>query len=158
MSKTNTLTANAQDFARSANVSIDRAAENASEALDTTLWPHTTQVLHEVHHRLAPRLDTCGDQEMTQLLRGLQGRFVPPGPSGAPSRGRLDVLPTGRNLYAVDPRAVPSRAAHTQGVKLAEELLRKALQDQGDWPQGLVVDLWGSATMRTAGCSREVVP
>ena len=59
--------------------------------------------------------------------------------------------PTGRNLYAVDPRAVPSRAAHAQGVKLAEELLRRHLQDQGDWPRGLVVDLWGSATMRTAG-------
>uniref|UniRef100_UPI001CD75B22 cobaltochelatase subunit CobN n=1 Tax=Xinfangfangia pollutisoli TaxID=2865960 RepID=UPI001CD75B22 len=74
-----------------------------------------------------------------------------PGPSGSPARGRGDVLPTGRNLFAVDPRAVPSRAAHAQGVKLAEELLRKHLQDQGDWPRGLVVDLWGSATMRTAG-------
>ena len=61
------------------------------------------------------------------------------------------MLPTGRNLFSVDPRAVPSRAAHAQGVKLAEELLRKHLQDCGDWPKGLVVDLWGSATMRTAG-------
>jgi cobaltochelatase CobN len=63
----------------------------------------------------------------------------------------VDVLPTGRNLFSVDPRAVPSRAAHAQGVKLAEELLRRHLQDHGDWPRGLVVDLWGSATMRTAG-------
>jgi cobaltochelatase CobN len=61
------------------------------------------------------------------------------------------VLPTGRNLFAVDPRAVPTRAAHAQGVRLAEELLRRHLQDYGDWPKGLVVDLWGSATMRTAG-------
>jgi cobaltochelatase CobN len=61
------------------------------------------------------------------------------------------VLPTGRNLYSVDPRAVPTRAAYAQGVKLAEELLRRHLQDHGDWPKGLVVDLWGSATMRTAG-------
>lgn len=59
--------------------------------------------------------------------------------------------PTGRNLFTTDPRAVPSRAAYTQGVKLAEELLRKHLQDHGDWPKGLVMDMWGSATIRTAG-------
>ncbi|NEY91537.1 cobaltochelatase subunit CobN [Tabrizicola oligotrophica] len=93
----------------------------------------------------------CGAEERAGLLAALDGKRVAAGPSGSPARGRSDVLPTGRNLYAVDPRSVPSRAAHAQGVKLAEELLRKALQDQGDWPQGLVVDLWGSATMRTAG-------
>lgn len=93
----------------------------------------------------------CGDAERAGLMRALSGRRVEAGPSGSPARGRSDVLPTGRNLFAVDPRAVPSRAAHAQGVKLAEELLRRHLQDQGDWPQGLVVDLWGSATMRTAG-------
>ncbi|MBA4352472.1 MAG: cobaltochelatase subunit CobN [Rhodobacter sp.] len=93
----------------------------------------------------------CGAEERAGLMAALDGKRVAAGPAGSPARGRSDVLPTGRNLYAVDPRAVPSRAAHTQGVKLAEELLRKALQDQGDWPQGLVVDLWGSATMRTAG-------
>ena len=89
--------------------------------------------------------------EMEGLLTALSGRHVAPGPAGSPYRGRSDVLPTGRNLYSVDPRAVPSRAAQTQGVKLAEELLRRHLQDQGDWPRGLVVDLWGSASMRTAG-------
>jgi len=89
--------------------------------------------------------------EKAGLRAALNGRRVPPGPSGSPNRGRSDVLPTGRNLYSVDPRAVPSRAAQTQGVKLAEELLRRHLQDHGDWPRGLVVDLWGSATMRTAG-------
>jgi cobaltochelatase CobN len=85
------------------------------------------------------------------LLAALDGRRVPSGPSGSPYRGRADVLPTGRNLYSVDPRSVPSRAAYAQGVKLAEELVRRHLQDHGDWPRGLVVDLWGSATMRTAG-------
>ncbi|OOY12992.1 cobaltochelatase subunit CobN [Thioclava marina] len=93
----------------------------------------------------------CGAQERAGLIAALAGRRVAPGPSGSPARGRSDVLPTGRNLFSVDPRAVPSRAAHAQGVKLAEELLRKHLQDHGDWPKGLVVDLWGSATMRTAG-------
>ena len=89
--------------------------------------------------------------ERAGLLAALAGAFVPPGPSGSPHRGRSDVLPTGRNLYSVDPRAVPTRAAHAQGVKLAEELIRRHLQDNGDYPRGLVVDLWGSATMRTAG-------
>ncbi|PTV97222.1 cobaltochelatase CobN subunit [Rhodobacter aestuarii] len=93
----------------------------------------------------------CGAEERAGLTAALSGARVAPGPSGSPARGRADVLPTGRNLFAVDPRAVPSRAAHAQGVKLAEELLRKHLQDQGDWPKGLVIDLWGSATMRTAG-------
>lgn len=93
----------------------------------------------------------CGEQERAGLLAGLNGQRVAAGPSGSPYRGRSDVMPTGRNLYTTDPRAVPSRAAHAQGVKLAEELLRKHLQDHGDWPRALVIDLWGSATMRTAG-------
>ncbi|WP_296477318.1 cobaltochelatase subunit CobN [Roseinatronobacter sp.] len=95
-----------------------------------------------------------GDQgaaERAGLQAALSGRFVAPGPSGSPHRGRSDVLPTGRNMFTTDPRAVPSRAAYAQGVKLADELVRRHLQDHGDWPRALVVDLWGSATMRTAG-------
>jgi cobaltochelatase CobN len=89
--------------------------------------------------------------ERAAILSALDGRRIAAGPSGSPYRGRLDVLPTGRNLYGVDPRAVPSRAAWAQGVRLAEELVRRHLQDHGDYPRGLVVNLWGSATMRTAG-------
>lgn len=93
----------------------------------------------------------CGTEECAGLLAGLAGQRVAAGPSGSPFRGRTDVLPTGRNLYTIDPRAVPSRAAHAQGIVLASELIRRHLQDHGDYPRGLVVDLWGSATMRTAG-------
>ncbi len=93
----------------------------------------------------------CGEAERDGLLAGLAGRRVAAGPAGSPYRGRTDVVPTGRNLYAIDPRAVPSRAAHAQGIVLADELIRRHLQDHGDYPRGLVVDLWGSATMRTAG-------
>ncbi len=92
-----------------------------------------------------------GAGEWDGLTTALDGRRVEAGPAGSPYRGRGDVLPTGRNMYAVDPRAVPSRNAHAQGVKLAEELVRRHLQDHGDHPRRLVVDLWGSATMRTAG-------
>ncbi|MGY6569016.1 MAG: cobaltochelatase subunit CobN, partial [Salinarimonas sp.] len=96
-------------------------------------------------------LATCPQGEREALIAALDGRFVAPGPAGSPWRGRRDVLPTGRNLFAVDPRAVPSRAAVEQGTRMAETLVMRHLQDHGDYPQGVVVDLWGSATMRTAG-------
>ncbi|WP_372573290.1 cobaltochelatase subunit CobN [Ruegeria jejuensis] len=89
--------------------------------------------------------------ERQGLLDALAGKRIDAGPSGSPYRGRDDVLPTGRNLYTTDPRSVPTRAAYAQGVKLAEELVRRHLQEEGDYPKGLIVDLWGSATMRTAG-------
>ncbi len=92
-----------------------------------------------------------GAAERDGLLIALDGRRVAAGPSGSPWRGRRDVLPTGRNLYTTDPRAVPSRSAQAQGVRLADELIRRHLQDHGDYPRTMIVDLWGSATMRTAG-------
>ncbi|MEP3330902.1 cobaltochelatase subunit CobN [Sedimentitalea sp.] len=95
--------------------------------------------------------DASVRSERDGLLDALSGRLIAPGPSGSPYRGRSDVLPTGRNLYTTDPRSVPTRSAYAQGVKLAEELVRRHLQDEGDYPKGLIVDLWGSATMRTAG-------
>ena len=91
------------------------------------------------------------DAERAGLIDALAGKRIEAGPSGSPYRGRNDVLPTGRNLFTTDPRSVPTRAAYAQGIKLAEELVRRHLQDEGDYPKGLVVDLWGSATMRTAG-------
>ena len=89
--------------------------------------------------------------ERRAIQKALSGKLIAAGPAGSPYRGRMDVLPTGRNLYASDPLSVPTRAAYAQGVKLADELVRRNLQDKGDWPSGIIVDLWGSATMRTAG-------
>ena len=93
----------------------------------------------------------CAEAERVALLDALDGRRIAPGPSGSPYRGRTDVVPTGRNIFTTDPRSVPTRAAYAQGARLASELVRHHLQTQGDWPKGLIVDLWGSATMRTAG-------
>jgi len=100
---------------------------------------------------LSERVAACGAAESLGLLRALGGQFVPPGPAGAPARGRLDVLPTGRNLYAIDPRSAPTRNALDIGRRAAEEIVKRYAQDHGEWPKRIVLDLWGSATMRTGG-------
>ncbi len=100
---------------------------------------------------LSERVAACGAAESLGLLRALGGQFVPPGPAGAPARGRLDVLPTGRNLYAIDPRSAPTRNAWEIGRRAAEEIVKRYAQDHGEWPKRIVLDLWGSATMRTGG-------
>jgi cobaltochelatase CobN len=87
----------------------------------------------------------CASAERDALIAALDGRFIEPGPAGAPVKGRLDVLPTGRNLYAVDPRAVPTRTAWEIGSQIAEEIIARY------WPKRIVIDLWGSASMRTGG-------
>lgn len=89
--------------------------------------------------------------ERAGLLAALDGRFVRPGPSGSPSRGRADVLPTGRNLATLDPRAIPSRAAALLGAKAAEAVVTRYLQDEGAYPARIVMDLWASPTLRTGG-------
>ena len=123
----------------------------AGAALDEQVWPHTAPVLARMHGVLVPRLDACGPAEMAGLLDGLAGRFVPPGPSGAPSRGRPDVLPTGRNFYSVDTRAVPTPTAYAMGALAADRLVESHLQDHGSFPQAVGLSVWGTSTMRTGG-------
>jgi cobaltochelatase CobN len=93
----------------------------------------------------------CADGERRALLAALGGHRVAPGPAGAPSRGRADVLPTGRNLTSIDPRAIPTRTASVIGVRAANEVVRRYLQDHGEPPRALVIDLWASASLRTGG-------
>eukprot|EP01035_Chromulina_nebulosa_P010735 gene10735-14399_t len=85
-------------------------------------WSNTRLVMDEVRTRLKPSLMACGPAEIDALMTGLAGRFVRPGPSGAPTRGRPDVLPTGRNFYSVDTRSVPTPTAWALGRKSAELL------------------------------------
>jgi cobaltochelatase CobN len=120
-------------------------------AFDAAAWPHTAPVLQRMHAVLRPRLDACGPQEILQCLRGLSGRFVPAGPSGAPSRGRPDVLPTGRNFYSVDTRAVPTQTAYAMGAAAAERVIERHLQDHGSMPGQVGLSVWGTSTMRTGG-------
>jgi cobaltochelatase CobN len=95
--------------------------------------------------------EACALGEMAGLLAALDGRFVPGGPAGAPSRGRRDVMPTGRNLYSSDPRAVPSQTAYEIGRRAADEIANRHAQDYGEFPRAIVIDIWASATMRTGG-------
>ncbi|MCA1405314.1 cobaltochelatase subunit CobN [Ensifer sp. IC3342] len=114
-------------------------------------WPATRAVLDEIDMRLKPAIEGSGEAEIKGLLTGLDGRFVAPGPSGAPTRGRPDVLPTGRNFYSVDSRAVPTPAAYELGKKSADLLIRRYLQDHGEWPSSFGLTAWGTSNMRTGG-------
>ncbi len=124
---------------------VDGGIETAAD------WPCTGPVIDYIDGILRPILRTCGRDEADNLLRGLDGRFVPPGPSGAPSRGKVDVLPTGRNFYSVDSRAVPTVAAWQLGWKSAALLIERHFQDHGEFPTRVALSAWGTANMRTGG-------
>ncbi|WP_223542774.1 cobaltochelatase subunit CobN [Pseudomonas sp. BF-RE-26] len=114
-------------------------------------WTEVQAIIDNLREVVAPRLDACGPAEMRGLLDALSGRFVPAGPSGAPSRGRLDVLPTGRNFYSVDVRNLPTTTAWRIGFQSANLILERHLQDHGDHLRQLGLSVWGTATMRTGG-------
>lgn len=114
-------------------------------------WKRTADVLGWIDTRLRPAIDACGHAEMAAFLKGLDGQFVRPGPSGAPTRGRPDVLPTGRNFFAVDVRAVPTPSAWRIGQLAAERLVESYWQEAGEWPRAIALSAWGTANMRTGG-------
>ncbi len=116
-----------------------------------TIWTATAAVIEGIRTNLHPAVTACGDAEMKALLTALDGRFIAPGPSGAPTRGRPDVLPTGRNFFSVDTRAVPTPAAWELGQKSAELLIRRYTQDHGEWPTSFGLTAWGTSNMRTGG-------
>ncbi len=114
-------------------------------------WRQTRAVLDWIARDLRPAVAGCGAAEISGILAGLDGRFVPPGPSGAPSRGRPEVLPTGRNFYSVDTRAVPTQAAWQLGWRSAALLLERHAQEYGAYPARVALSAWGTANMRTGG-------
>ncbi|KZL21804.1 Aerobic cobaltochelatase subunit CobN [Pseudovibrio axinellae] len=111
----------------------------------------TYAVLEALEQDIAPAVDASGTAEVEGVLSSLAGQFVPPGPSGAPSRGRPDVLPTGRNFYSIDVRAVPTKVAWKLGEKSASALIMRHFQDHGEWLQSIAMSCWGTANMRTGG-------
>ena len=124
------------------------------EALDGDFqqtYPATFELLNYAKHVLLQALNKSVEQELQALVSGLQGQFIDPGPSGAPTRGRLDTLPTGRNFFSVDNRSIPSPAAWAIGQRSAQAMLERHLQDHGDYPKQIGLSVWGTATMRTGG-------
>jgi cobaltochelatase CobN len=141
---------------RSAGDTVERLEELAAGLVEGTAsartdWPHTQAVLETVERDIKPAVLASGPAEIAGILRGLDGRFVAPGASGAPTRGRPDVLPTGRNFYAVDCRTVPTPAAWQLGWKSATLLLERHRQEHGEWPRTLAISAWGTSNMRTGG-------
>ena len=114
-------------------------------------WESSGEVLSEINSSLRPAVISSGTSEIYGLLSGLRGNFVLPGPSGAPSRGRPEVLPTGRNFYSVDTRAVPTPAAWTLGWKSASLIMERYAQDHGEWLKHVGLSVWGTSNMRTGG-------
>ncbi|GBE66662.1 cobalamin biosynthesis protein CobN [Mycobacterium sp. MFM001] len=140
---------------------VEAAARHLVKALQDAGWdsaavdglsddPGVAAVLRFAATEVVPRLAGTG-AEIDQVLRALDGRFIAAGPSGSPLRGLVNVLPTGRNFYSVDPKAVPSRLAWETGVAMADSLLARYRDDYGDWPRSVGLSVWGTSAMRTAG-------
>lgn len=108
------------------------------------------QVLAYISETLVPKLKATTD-ELTHTLAAASGRFVPPGPSGPPTRGMADILPTGRNFYSVDPQAIPTPASWKVGIRLADALLKRYLEDEGRYPESIGIVVYATSTMRTRG-------
>ncbi len=114
-------------------------------------WAASGAVLAAIAEQVGPAVESCGRSEIDATLTALDGRFVEPGPSGAPTRGRLEVLPTGRNFYSVDTRMVPTPAAWHLGWKSAGLIVDRYRQEHGEWPRRMALSAWGTANMRTGG-------
>lgn len=140
----------AEEQARELVAALQESGWNADVVDTLTVNADVAAVLRFAAAEVVPRLAGTA-QEIPQILRALDGRFIPAGPSGSPLRGLINVLPTGRNFYSVDPKAVPSRLAWETGVAMADSLLTRYREDYGDWPRSVGLSVWGTSAMRTAG-------
>jgi cobaltochelatase CobN len=145
-----------EDAARALVESMDvkgwsaEAAEAFAADLLGRRVPAVEQVLRFAAEEVIPRLAQT-DRELVNLLRGLDGRYVPAGPSGSPTRGRVDVLPTGKNFYSVDPKALPSELSWQVGQRLAADLVTRYVEEEGAPPTQVGIVVWGTSAMRTHG-------
>ncbi|MDJ0612281.1 MAG: cobaltochelatase subunit CobN [Rhizobiaceae bacterium] len=150
------LAAISEELWRTHGDTVERIELLASAMIEGSIecaadWTETQAVLSHVNAVVRPVVEACGETEINNLMIGLEGKFVLPGPSGAPTRGRLDVLPTGRNFFSVDSRSVPTPAAWELGKKSAELLIKRYRQDHGEWPTSFGLSAWGTSNMRTGG-------
>ncbi|MDS0135369.1 MULTISPECIES: cobaltochelatase subunit CobN [unclassified Amycolatopsis] len=146
MSEVDAVEKTARELVRTMEMRGWDATAVASVAPD----PAVARVLSFAAEEIVPRLaGTSG--ELDAVLHALDGGYIPAGPSGSPLRGLINVLPTGRNFYTVDPKAIPSRLAWETGQALADSLLRRYREDTGDWPRSVGLSVWGTSAMRTSG-------
>ena len=142
-----------EDVQRALLLSLERAGWNPAGVAEHVLGFSDAGVetsLSFAAETVLPRLHGT-DAEITNLLAGLRGRHVPAGPSGSPTRGRVDMLPTGRNFYSVDPKSLPSDLAYETGRRLADALLARHEAEDGRLPETVGIVVWGTAAMRTHG-------
>ena len=130
---------------------LERLSEQMADGKAPSAGPESAAVLDQLRNAILPAIDACGAKEAESVITALSGRFVAPGPSGAPSRGRPDVLPTGRNFYSADSRSLPTRTAWDLGWKSAYLIIERHVQDHGDWPRRMALTAWGTSNMRTGG-------
>jgi cobaltochelatase CobN len=137
---------------RTAGDLLELLEQRAREVVRTRrpVGPRSAETLRFLLEEVWPRLLRTPD-EIAHILRALDGRFVPPGPSGAPTRGMATILPTGRNFYSVDVRGIPTPTAAAVGRQAAEALLRRYLAETGTYPRCIGMIVWGTSTMRTGG-------
>jgi cobaltochelatase CobN len=128
---------------------VDAVGEVARNVLDTDA-PDVLRALRFAAADLVPRL-RASSGEIDAVLKALDGGYVDAGPSGSPTRGRVDVLPTGRNFYGVDPKALPSQLSWDVGVRLGDALLERHVEEDGRHPETVGIVVWGTAAMRTHG-------
>jgi cobaltochelatase CobN len=140
----------AEADARALVAALQKADWDAGAVDDLTDDPQVAAILRFAATEVVPRLAGTAN-EIDQVLRALDGHFIAAGPSGSPLRGLVNVLPTGRNFYSVDPKAVPSRLAWETGAALADSLLARYRDEFGQWPQSVGLSVWGTSAMRTSG-------
>jgi cobaltochelatase CobN len=121
-----------------------------SAALDQNLRRQLVEISRYICRTLAPRLAETG-QEMTNLLAALDGRYIEPGPGGAPTSGMTDVLPTGRNFYGADPRALPTPAAWEIGRKMGDDVIQRYINEEGRYPESVGIVIWATSNLRSHG-------
>ncbi|MCB0934526.1 MAG: cobaltochelatase subunit CobN [Mycobacterium sp.] len=139
-----------EERARDLLARLQATGWDADRVEELTDEPAVARILRFAATEVVPRLAGTA-REVDQVLRALEGRFIAAGPSGSPLRGLVNVLPTGRNFYSVDPKAVPSRLAWETGVAMADSLLTRYRTDHGDWPRSVGLSVWGTSAMRTSG-------
>ena len=132
------------------SVATDGRDRRGRAGRSVSATPVSLPVLEFACREVVPRLRRTSD-EITNTLHALDGGFVPAGPSGSPLRGLVNVLPTGRNFYSVDPKAIPSRLAYQTGQAMAESLLQRHLDETGTYPPSVGLSVWGTSAMRTSG-------